>query len=182
MQLLQVSAIDDPKICDMLENKAGKYTSPQIQNEIIKIMSFNILRKIASSIQEACYFALMADEVTDCSNKEHFVICLRWVNNNFQPFEEFIGLIDVESITANNLVACLKDCLLRMNISLSNCRAQCYDGESNMCGSRSGVSTQISDEEHRAILVHCFGHALNLAAGDTIKQNKIITKFYGYNS
>ncbi len=52
-----------------------------------------------------------------------------------------------------------------------------------MCDSRSGVSTQISDEEHRAIFVHCFGHALNLAAGDTtIKQNKIITKFYGYNS
>ncbi len=174
MQLLQVRAIDDPKICAMLEKKAGKYTSPQIQNEIIKIMSLNILRKIACSIQEARYFALMADEVTDCSNKEQFVICLRWVNNNFQPFEEFIGLYDVESITANHLVACLKDCLLRMNISLSNCRAQCYDGASNMCGSRRGVSTQISDEEHRAIFVHCFGHALNLAAGDTIKQNKIL--------
>ncbi len=74
----------------MLEKKAGKYTSPQIQNEIIKIMSLNTLRKIASSIQEARYFALMANEVTDCSNKEQFVICLRWVNNNFQPFEEFI--------------------------------------------------------------------------------------------
>ncbi len=58
MQLLQVRAIDDPKICDMLEKKAGKYTSPQIHNEIIKIMSLNILRKIASSIQEARYFAL----------------------------------------------------------------------------------------------------------------------------
>ncbi len=102
------------------------------------------------------------------------MICLRWVNNNFQPFEEFIGLYDVESTTANNLVACLIDCLLRMNISLSNCRALCHDGASNMCGSRSGVSTQISDEEHRAIFVHCFGHTLNLAAGDTIKQNIIL--------
>lgn len=96
-------------------------------------MSNNILRVIASSVQESRYFALMADEVTDCSNKEQFVICLRSVNNDFQPIEDFIGLYDVESITADSLVRCLKDCMLRLNLSISNCRAQCYDGASNMC-------------------------------------------------
>ena len=40
-----------------------------------------------------------------------------------------------------------------------------------MCGSRSGVSTQICAEEPHAIFVHCFRHALNLAAGDTIRNN-----------
>ena len=103
--------------------------------------------------------------------------CFLWVDNDFQPFEDFIGLYHVDSISANTLVQCLKDAMLHMNISTSNCRAQCYDGAANMCGSRSGVSTQICAEEPHAIFVHCFGQALNLVAGDTIKNNK---GFYGH--
>ena len=53
----------------------------------------------------------MADEVTDSLNKEQFVICLRWVDDNFVPSEDFIGLHHVESIQAGELVACLKDTL-----------------------------------------------------------------------
>ena len=89
--------------------------------------------------------------------------------HDFQLFEDFISLYDVESITANSLVRCLKDCMLQMNIGISNCRAQCYDGASNMSRSKNVVSTQVRAEEHRAILSHCFKRALNLAAGDTIK-------------
>ena len=33
---------------------------------------------------------------------------------------------------------------------------------------------QICREEPRAVFIHCYGHALNLAAGDVIKQNKIL--------
>ncbi len=48
----------------------------------------------------------MADEVTDCSTKEQFVICLCSVNNDFQPIENCIGLYDAQSNTANRLVRC----------------------------------------------------------------------------
>ena len=40
-----------------------------------------------------------------------------------------------------------------------------------MCGSRSGASTQICAEPW-AIFVYCYGHALNLAASDTVECNK----------
>ena len=115
----------------------------------------------------------MADEVTDSSNKEQVVVYFRSVDD-FQPTEDFVGLHHVESINADALVRCLKDTMLRMNLSIHNCRAQCYDGAANMCGSRSGASTQICAEEPRAIFVHCYGHALNLAASDTVKHNKIL--------
>ena len=42
-----------------------------------------------------------------------------------------------------------------------------------MCGSRSGASTQICAEP-RAIFVYCYGHALNLAASDTVKRSKFL--------
>ena len=42
----------------------------------------------------------------------------------------------VEDINADCLVRTIKDALLRMNVKLSECRGQCYDGASNMSGSR----------------------------------------------
>ena len=63
--------------------------------------------------------------------------------------------------------------VLRMNLSVSNCRGQCYDGASNMSGHRNGVSTQITAEESRALYTHCYAHSLNLAVSDAIKQSKM---------
>ena len=39
-----------------------------------------------------------------------------------------------------------------------------------MSGLKSGVARQIQAEEPRAFYTHCYGHALNLAVGDTIKN------------
>ena len=73
-------------------------------------------------------------------------------------------------IDSDSLVHAIKDTLMRMNIELTKCR---YDGASNMRGSRNGVAVQIAKEEDRALYIHCFGHALNLAVADTIKASKV---------
>jgi hypothetical protein len=39
-----------------------------------------------------------------------------------------------------------------------------------MSGVRNGVAKQITDEEPKALFTHCYGHSLNLSAGDTIKR------------
>jgi len=56
-----------------------------------------------------------------------------------------------------------------MNLSLNKARGQCYDGTANI----PGVAKQFTDEEPRALYTHCYGHALNLACGDAIKQCKL---------
>ena len=58
-------------------------------------------------------------------------------------------------------------------LSLCRCRGQCYDGASSMSGSKTGVATRLIEEERRAVFVHCFGHALNLAVGDTLKRSTV---------
>ena len=68
----------------------------------------------------------------------------------------------------------MKDTLLQMNLPLAHCREQCYDGAANMAGAKNGVATQILHEEPCATFIHCYGHALNLAAGDTVKKNKVL--------
>ena len=139
-----------------------------------KIMGLRVLRDIADSLQKAKYFSFMADEVTDTSNSEQVAICIRSVDSNFQPHEEFIGLHKANTITAVELVVILKDVLLRMNLNITHCRGQCYDGAANMCGARNGIATRFSREEPRAIFIHCYGHALNLAVGDCVKKNTIL--------
>ena len=85
----------------------------------------------------------MADECTDISNKEQFIITIRWVEEDLQEHENFIGLYEVESIDANCLVHSIKGTLLRINVKMSECRGQCCDGASNVRGSRNSVATQI---------------------------------------
>ena len=60
-----------------------------------------------------------------------------------------------------------------MNLGLSRCPGQRYDGASNMSDPRSGVGKQLRDEKPRALYLQCHGHALNLATGDSIKKWKV---------
>ena len=132
-------------------------------------MSLNILREISKNIQNSVYYTIMADEETDSSNKEQFLVCLRWVDHDLVTHEELVGLYAVDNITSETLVNSLKDVLLRMGLSVQNCRGQCYDGANNMDGSKSGVATQIRRKHLHAILTHCYGHSLRLAV-DMVRE------------
>jgi len=66
----------------------------------------------------------------------------------------------------------LMDVLRQMNLAISSCRGQCYDGASNMSDFRQGTASQILSEELHALYSHCYGHSLNLAIEYTIKQIK----------
>ena len=134
------------------------------------IMFIQVLREVVSNVKSSEFYTLMVDETPDVANKEQVVICLRWVDNDFEVHEEFIGLYTTATTTADELVRIIKDALLRMNLSLSKVRGQCYDGAASMSGGHRGVATQLMKEEPRALYTHCYGHALNLACSDTIKN------------
>ena len=121
------------------------------------------------NIRDSACYAIMADECTDISNKEQFTICMRWVGEDLEDHEDFIGLYQVDNIDAKSLVHAIRDTLIRMELHLSQCRGQCYGGASNMSGSNGGLSAQLLIEESRAVYTHCYAHAFNLAVGRTIK-------------
>lgn len=111
-QLLLLRAKDDPSFLDILQQKTRKYTDHLIQNELLQILALGHLRKIAADINEAGYFTLESDEVTDSSNKEQVIVCLRWVDAQFEPHKEFIELHHVPDITTSTIVSVLKDTVL----------------------------------------------------------------------
>ena len=172
-QLMKLQGEDDPAIEGWLEKKTNKYTSADIQNEILTIMAHRILRGITSLLHKSPFLAIMVDETTDSANKEQVVICMRWVDtDNFEAHEEFIGLYQADSTNASTILSIIRDVLLRLNITITKLRGQCYDGAASMSGHKSGVATEIQKEEPRALYTHCYGHALNLACSDVLKRNK----------
>lgn len=53
-------------------------------------------------------------------------------------------------------------------------RGQCYDGAANMSGSVNGVVKKMQNIENRALYIHCFGHLVNLATGDCLRNSKLL--------
>ena len=87
------------------KKKTDKYTTSDIQNEIMKIMAMKVLHNLIAPIQAATFICIMADETTDAANKEQVVVCLRWVDNALEAHEDFIGLYKVESTETSAVLA-----------------------------------------------------------------------------
>ena len=60
---------DDSRIAGWLEKKTDKYTSPDIQNEILKTMALQVLSQVIKSMSSGPFLSLMVGETTDISNK-----------------------------------------------------------------------------------------------------------------
>ena len=158
------------------KKKANKYVHHEIQNEMMKVMALKILREIAYNVREADFYSIMRDGATGVANVSQLVVCLRWVDDELNAHDEFTGLKDMSATGTNaeSIVRELKDCLLRMDLKLTKCRGQCYDGCSTMKGPKNGVVVKVKKEEQRALYSHCYAHSPNLAVGDTMKSSKVL--------
>ncbi len=73
MQLLKLRGEDDSRAFQWIKKKTDKYTSGDMQNEMIKVMALQVLQEVASSIHSVSFVTLMVDETTDASNHEQVV-------------------------------------------------------------------------------------------------------------
>ena len=111
-QLLLLWAEDDSNFQEWLHKETNRFTSSAIQNEILKDMAMHILRSIVKNIKKSNYYSIMADEITDIINKEQFVICIRWVDNDLNGNKDFVGLHELTVTNAEALALILKDVVL----------------------------------------------------------------------
>ncbi|XP_065662683.1 uncharacterized protein LOC136085316 [Hydra vulgaris] len=140
-------------------------------------MSTMILRDIIlSKVKDGIWYAIMADECVDSSNKEQLVICLRLVGDKLEVLENFIGFYEIENIKAETILNTIMDSLLRCNIGIQNCRGVLFDGAANMSGQKTGIAKRLNDKaEGLAPFSHCYGHSLSLAVKDVFKKTENTT-------
>ena len=72
----------------------AKYTSPEIQNDLILYCRDLIVEKLVADVKESKYYIILADEATDCSLKEQIALSLRAVDKNSTMREEFVSFLD----------------------------------------------------------------------------------------
>ena len=137
---------------------------------MLGIMALEIQRMIVKDIQSSEFFSIMADETADVPNTEQLATCFRWVTEDLEVNEEFIGLHALSSTDAGTIFNVLKDVLLRCNLDITKLRGQCYDGAASMSGSKSGVAARFKEENEKCLFTHCYGYAVNLTVGDAIKK------------
>ena len=106
------------------------------------------------------------------SHYEQVIMCLQCVSNEFEVHEDFVGLHVVDSIDARSITQAIHSVLMRIYLPVNKARGQCYDGAATMRGTHSGVATQVAHEEPRPVYMHCYGHAINVACGNTLKWCK----------
>ena len=120
--------------------KENKYQSPEVINELIKLMANKVLFALLSDVHKNRWFSILADETRDISNREQLTITLRTVSESYEIKEDLFGLAQLDETTAEHIHLIIKDCLLRLGIPIANCRGQAYDGAANFQGCINGVA------------------------------------------
>lgn len=81
-----------------------KYTSPDIQNELIDLCADQIINSLVADCNAAQFFGFISDESTDCSTKEQASICVRFYDKNAKAVrEEFLGFTEAKRTTGEAL-------------------------------------------------------------------------------
>lgn len=169
-------------------NSKATYISHTTQENIINCCKDELLAYILNEVKEAKYYSVIFDETTDISQISQLSLVLRYVDNNQNVHERFIGFInchdyafqknkicnDIDIDTAENknvepkltgevlgniVLSAMKD----MSLDLSNCVGIGTDGCSVMTSVLHGAVQQVQSSCKNAIFSPCSNHALNLS-------------------
>ena len=99
-QLLELRAQENLEIIEWLRKRNDKYTSPEIQNESNGSATF-----LPSWLTKQQMFL----------TRNNWLFGFRWVDDSFVIHQDLIGMYPLERTTADQVVAILKNALLRMN-------------------------------------------------------------------
>ena len=169
IQLLKTRAEDVPYLEQWLNDR--KYLSHDIVNELYELMANTVLRGILNDVRQTRLYSIIADESRDASNKEQMTCVLRWLTDDMQIQEDFVGMYQLSKTDAESITSAIKDILIRCNMDSSNCRWQGYDGAATMSGALQGVAARLNAECPSALYLHCANHCLDLALQGSSKHN-----------
>ena len=178
----------DVALCNHLTGAAANatYLSATIQNELLVVAADLIREKIQKRIRQAGCWALIADETMDLQKREQLVVVIRYLSADedsiLRQREDPVAMLDLvrdvaddcEPLSEKKLSGvAIGDAILRqiskLDLDLSQCVAQCYDGASAMASERVGVAAQILQQAELADYFHCMAHWMNLSASQAVK-------------
>eukprot|EP00795_Rhopilema_esculentum_P014860 gene14860-5984_t len=172
LELLHLRCRDLPWLKEKLQNQFkshAQWTSPSIQNELIGILSDQVLERTLTEIKSCKFYSIIVDETSDMSKVEQVSIFIRYVFEGTTK-KTFLGLFDTENTEGKVLYELVTKVFKKFNLILSDIIAECFDGAANMRGVHKGLATRMKEHSPKAIYVHCYGHLLNLALENALTE------------
>jgi len=131
----------------------AKYTSHQIQKEILHVFTRNVQSLIRHEIGDA-RFCLIVDETQDESKREQMALVVRFVDRSGFIREQFFDIVHVKDTTASTLKKEISFVLSHHNLDVQNIRGQGYASASNMRGEWNGLQALFINDWPYAYYVH----------------------------
>ena len=144
------------------------HTSPFVQNQVLDIGNY-VRQKVLSQVSTAPMFTIIADEVTDCSNKEQLSLVLRNVDRHCNIF------CKISSYLLSVTLVFLEEILQTKcsGVDLTKLCGQACDSAGCMAGKTNGAAAFISAEYPLALYLHCALHCLNLSFVKSLENTSI---------
>ncbi|XP_052203041.1 uncharacterized protein LOC127808506 [Diospyros lotus] len=179
-EMIKLLASYNEKVGDIVQRNApltAKYTSPQIQKEILHVLANKVRNQICKDIGDS-KFCIIVDEARDESKKEQMALVLRFADKDGFIKERFFYLYHVRDTSSMTLKDAISEILSHHCLDIQNIRGQGYDGASNMHGEWNGLQALFHNECPYAYYVHYFAHRLQLALVAASKEVPSIYQFF----
>jgi hypothetical protein len=158
-----------------LPNRATRYLSASVQNELIQLLSSATRNSLLRRIKECPFYSVILDTTSDISRTDQLSVVVRWVElTGIKPVihETFLGFVVVTDSSARGITTTVTSFLAHLDLQISKVRGQGYDGASVMSGVHGGVQKIFRDsvaDGQPVPFVHCASHNLNLVLNDAVR-------------
>jgi hypothetical protein len=181
-ELVNLLCLENETLNKNIQNmpKNAKYTSKDIQADILTAASNIIVRNIVEEIRNGSkFYSLIIDEARDEGQKEQMSICCRYVLESGIR-ERFLGFVQLTKLDATALANKIKDFLNCVGLNIQLCVSQSYDGASVMSGKFNGVQALVREMTGNPCpYLHCHAHRLNLVLVDVSKHVQSVNDTIG---
>ena len=104
------------------------YLSPQIQNELIGLLSENVRNTILKKIKKSKYYGILYDSTPDVSHREELSQIIRYVEKDnetktIEVKERFINFIEIHGKKSEDITNSILKSLEDNGLDIQNCRS-----------------------------------------------------------
>ncbi|XP_076359110.1 general transcription factor II-I repeat domain-containing protein 2A-like [Tachypleus tridentatus] len=148
-----------------IERKVNEIAlSKQTITRCIEELSHDVFEQLRERVHACSFFSLALDESADICDVAQLSIFIRGIDDNFNIFEELIGLESLHGKTReSDIFEKVKSCLENQHLNFSKLLSVCTDGAPSMIGRVAGTVALLGKFLGRPLLkYHCIIHQESL--------------------
>ncbi|KAG8596254.1 hypothetical protein GDO81_001788 [Engystomops pustulosus] len=150
------------------------FTSPEIQHEIIGLMSNEITSSITREVsQGSMYYSIIIDNIQNPESLQ-LSLFLRYLDSDMHPQEEFIGFVDPMEETGTSAANLILDILDRHSLPIDLLRGIAFEGSPVTSPSHMESQALLKQKQPLARFVHCGAPCGSFLARNATHESQIL--------